>query len=88
MNFNFIRFHQSASFKIKNGPYAGAGYFIDYYFNIVDHKLDLSVPVRTSQYLYSNNYGFRLHEVCFILIECTVSEPYLLLGARFSQVLS
>ena len=62
MNFNFLRFHQSASFKIKEGFYAGAGYFLDSYFDIVDHKLDLTTPVITSHYLYSKNYGYSTTE--------------------------
>jgi len=34
MKFNFARFHQLVSFKIKEGLYAGFGYNYDSYFKI------------------------------------------------------
>ena len=60
MKFNFARFHQSVSFRIIEGLYAGAGFFYDGYGKIDDQKLSL-VPgdtLLTSHYLYSTNYGF------------------------------
>ena len=62
MKFNFVRFHQSASMKIKPGFYVGLGYHFDYYYQIVDQKLDLTKPLYTSHYLYNNNYGFNNQE--------------------------
>ena len=60
MKFNFVRFHQSVSYKIKPNLYAGLGYHMDYYYQIVDQKLNLASapPLYTSHYLYSTNYGY------------------------------
>ncbi|MCK7538528.1 MAG: hypothetical protein MZV63_50000 [Marinilabiliales bacterium] len=41
MKFNFARFHQSVSFRITEGLYAGVGYFYDGYSKIDDQKLSL-----------------------------------------------
>jgi outer membrane protein assembly factor BamA len=60
MKFNFARFHQSVSFKIVEGLYAGVGYNFDSYSKIIDEKLSL-VPgdtVLTSHYAYNTYYGF------------------------------
>ncbi len=60
MKFTFARFHQSASFRITEGLYAGVGFFYDGYSKIEDQKLSL-VPgdtVLTSHYLYNTHYGF------------------------------
>lgn len=60
MKFNFARFHQSVSFKIRKGFYAGFGYTFDGYSNIVDEKLRLSPgdTFLTSHYYFSTKYGF------------------------------
>jgi Omp85 superfamily domain len=60
MKFNFARFHQSVSFKIKEGFYAGFGYNYDSYFNIRDEKLRLAKgdTFLTSHYAYNQYYGF------------------------------
>jgi outer membrane protein assembly factor BamA len=60
LEFNFFRFYQSASFRIKRDFYLGVGYFLDYYFNIVDEKLSLDPadPLITSHYAYNVYYGF------------------------------
>jgi outer membrane protein assembly factor BamA len=60
MKFNFARFHQLVSFKIKDGLYAGFGYNYDAYFKIEDEKLRLAPgdTFITSHYAYSRNYGF------------------------------
>lgn len=60
MKFNFGRFHQSVSFKITEGFYAGFGYNYDGYFNIIDEKLNLDPGnlLLTSHYGYSRYYGF------------------------------
>ena len=59
MKFNFVRFHQSGSYQLKPGLYAGLGYHLDYYYEIVDQKLNLATPLYTSHYLYNTNYGFK-----------------------------
>jgi hypothetical protein len=61
MKFNFARLHQSVSYKIKDGFYAGLGYNYDSYFKIDDEKLRLNSgdTLITSHYAYSTYYGFR-----------------------------
>ena len=60
MKFNFVRLHQSASFKITEGLYAGIGYNFDGYYKIVDEKLRLNPgdTLITSHYAYSRKYGY------------------------------
>ncbi len=60
MKFNFARFHQSVSFKIKDSFYAGFGYNYDSYFKIKDERLRLDPDnlLLTSHYAYSKYYGF------------------------------
>jgi outer membrane protein assembly factor BamA len=59
MKFNFIRFYQTVNIKIKKSFYMGIGYHYDYYYHIVDEKLDTaSPPFLTSHYVYSKKYGF------------------------------
>ncbi|HRI79185.1 MAG TPA: BamA/TamA family outer membrane protein, partial [Cyclobacteriaceae bacterium] len=62
MNFNFLRFYQTVSIQLKKGLYAGLGYHLDYYYSIVDQKLDLNKPLYTSHYLYNLNYGYSTTE--------------------------
>lgn len=64
MNFNFIRFHQSVGYKIKEDMYLGLGYNFDGYSKIVDKKLRLEPgdSLLTSHYLYSQKYGFDLEK--------------------------
>jgi outer membrane protein assembly factor BamA len=60
MKFDFARFHQSVSFKIKESFYLGFGYNYDSYSKIKDEKLQLAPDniVWTSHYAYSKRYGF------------------------------
>jgi outer membrane protein assembly factor BamA len=60
MKFNFARFHQSVSYKIADGFYAGLGYAYDGYSKIVDEKLRLTPgdTFLTSHYAYNTYYGF------------------------------
>ncbi len=60
MKFNFARFHQLVSFKIKEGFYAGFGYNYDSYFKIKDEKLRMAPgdTFLTSHYAYNHYYGF------------------------------
>ncbi len=44
MKFNFGRFHQSVSYKITPGLYAGLGFYFDSYSKIKDEKLRLTPP--------------------------------------------
>src|SRR6185295_8061723 len=58
MNFNFVRFYQTASIKIKSNLYVGLGYHLDYYYSIEDQRLDLNKPFYTSHYLFNTKYGY------------------------------
>lgn len=67
LNFNFLRFYQSASFRLlKKYPslYLGFGYNLDYYYNIEDEKLRLNPgdSLITSHYAYNTYYGFNTKE--------------------------
>lgn len=58
MKFDHVRFHQSASFLIKDRFMAGVGYQYDRFTNIKDLRLDTSRPFYTSHYTYSKFYGY------------------------------
>ncbi|MBP1838218.1 BamA/TamA family outer membrane protein [Formosa algae] len=60
MEFNFIRFYQTALKKIKTGVYAGVGVHFDKFYNMNDQLLDLDSedPLITSFYAYNQKYGF------------------------------
>jgi hypothetical protein len=60
MKFNFIRFYQSAGYKIADGMYLGLGYRLDSYMDIKDEKLRLepSDSLITSHYYYNTTNGF------------------------------
>ena len=60
MEFQYIRFHETAFKKILEYFYIGAGYHLDYHYSINDNLLNLDSvpPVITSHYGYSMNYGF------------------------------
>ena len=60
MEFQFIRFHETAFKQINGNFYVGAGYHLDYHYQINDNLLDLDTdpPTITSHYLYNQKYGF------------------------------
>jgi outer membrane protein assembly factor BamA len=60
MEFDFARFYQSVSFKLKSNLYLGVGYNFDSYSKINDQKLRLNPgdTLLTSHYVYNTNYGF------------------------------
>ncbi|MBK7650888.1 MAG: BamA/TamA family outer membrane protein [Flammeovirgaceae bacterium] len=60
MEFNFARFYQSVSFKLKKNLYLGVGYNFDSYSKIDDQKLRLNPgdSLLTSHYVYNTNFGF------------------------------
>ena len=62
MIFNWVRFYQTVSMKLKKSIYVGLGYHFDYHFNIIDERLDTTNRSLTSHYLYSNHYGFNTQE--------------------------
>ncbi len=60
LNFNFLRFYQTVSFRIKKTFYLGIGYYLDAYSNIEDERLHLEPgdTLITSHYAYNKYYGF------------------------------
>jgi hypothetical protein len=58
MKFNQVRFYQTISRNIGKSVYVGFGYHLDYFYEIQDEKLDTTIPLYTSHYLYSKKYGF------------------------------
>lgn len=60
MEFNFIRFHQTVGYKIKEDMYVGVGYNYDAFFKINDQRLSLMPgdTLLTSHYTYNRFYGF------------------------------
>ncbi len=60
MDFNLLRFRQSALKSVTPNLYLGGGFRYDRYYDIVDLSLDLAAdpPVVTSHYAYSLYYGF------------------------------
>jgi hypothetical protein len=60
MKFNYMRFHEIVNRQISGNFYAGLGYHFDYYYDIVDEKLDLETTPQqiTPHYYYSEKYNF------------------------------
>jgi outer membrane protein assembly factor BamA len=62
MNYDYLKFHQTVSFRVADNFYIGGGVHIDGYTNISDKQLDLSNNVLTEHYKYSEKYGFSVNE--------------------------
>ncbi|UKJ05781.1 BamA/TamA family outer membrane protein [Solitalea lacus] len=58
MDYNYIKFHQTASWLVKNNFYVGAGLHLDGYTSIDDNNLDTANQRYTAHYNYSTKYGF------------------------------
>jgi len=58
MDYNYLKFHQTASFEVKKNFYVGGGINIDWYSNISDKELDIENQKITYHYDYSQKYGF------------------------------
>jgi len=60
MKFNWIKFHNILFMEVANHFYAGAGYHLDHYYDIVDQKLNLdsTTLIMTPHYAYSTLHGF------------------------------
>lgn len=60
MEFDFVRFYQTALRQVKPNFYLGMGVHYDSYSNIEDNLLDLegSNPIYTNHYVYSKKHGF------------------------------
>jgi outer membrane protein assembly factor BamA len=62
MDYNYVKFHQTASWEIKNNYYVGAGVHLDWYTTITDNTLDIANGVLTNHYNYSKKYDFNENE--------------------------
>lgn len=58
MDYNYFKFHQTASWLVRDNLYVGAGINIDWYSNIVDEQLDVANGQYTHHYNYNQKYGF------------------------------
>ncbi|MBO9585123.1 MAG: BamA/TamA family outer membrane protein [Flavobacterium sp.] len=62
MDYNYLKFHQTISFEVKENYYIGGGINIDWYSSIQDEKLDIANGQYTYHYNYSQKYGFDNYE--------------------------
>jgi outer membrane protein assembly factor BamA len=58
MDYNYFKFHQTASWEVKNHFYVGGGMELDWYSTIIDEKLDVDNGIYTNHYTYSQQNGF------------------------------
>jgi hypothetical protein len=58
MNYNYFKFHETASYTIFSSFFIGLGMHFDSYSNIEDKHLDVANEQYTYHYNYSKNYGF------------------------------
>jgi outer membrane protein assembly factor BamA len=62
MNYNYFKFHQTASWEVKNNYYVGAGVHLDWYTDINDENLDIANRQFTNHYNYSTKYRYKNNE--------------------------
>ena len=62
MDYDYLKFHQTVSFRIGGDFYIGGGIHLDGYTNISDKLLDVPNNVLTEHYKYSEKYGFSTNE--------------------------
>ena len=62
MDYNYFKFHQTASWEIKNNYYVGAGVHLDWYTTITDKNLNVAAGQLTNHYNYSKKYDFNENE--------------------------
>jgi hypothetical protein len=62
MSYNYLKFHQTASWEVKNNYYVGAGVHLDWYTTITDENLDVLAGQLTNHYNYSKKYDFNENE--------------------------
>jgi len=62
MNYNYLKFHQTASWEVKNNYYVGAGVHLDWYSTITDENLDIANGQFTNHYNYSKKYDYNESE--------------------------
>jgi outer membrane protein assembly factor BamA len=62
MDYNYLKFHQTASWEIKKNFYIGGGVEVDWYSTINDKNLDIENGKFTDHYNYSTQNGFNENE--------------------------
>jgi outer membrane protein assembly factor BamA len=62
MDYDYLKFHQTVSLRIKGDFYIGGGIHLDGYTNISDKQLDIPNNILTEHYKYSQKYGFSTNE--------------------------
>lgn len=58
MDYDYFKFHQTASFQVVKNFYVGAGINLDWYSSIKDENLDVENNFYTYHYNYSQKHGF------------------------------
>ena len=62
MSYNYLKFHQTVSYEVKDNYYVGAGVHLDWYTDITDENLDVANNQFTNHYAYSKKYDFNENE--------------------------
>ncbi|MBX9808611.1 MAG: outer membrane protein assembly factor, partial [Flavobacteriaceae bacterium] len=62
MDYNYFKFHQTASWEFKDNYYVGAGVHLDWYTTITDANLNIAAGQFTNHYKYSKKYGYNENE--------------------------
>lgn len=62
MDYNYLKFHQTISWRVKGDFYLGTGVHIDQYSEIKDSNLDIENGVFTAHYNYNTANGFSTSE--------------------------
>jgi hypothetical protein len=58
LQYNLLRLHTIASWKLFKNFFAGIGFQYDYYYDIKDETVDAGDSIKSFHYQYSRNYGF------------------------------
>ncbi|WP_114756868.1 BamA/TamA family outer membrane protein [Flavobacterium sp. AG291] len=58
MDYNYLKFHQTVSYEVKDNFYIGGGINVDWYSDINDKLLDPENGIYTHHYNYSKKYDF------------------------------
>ncbi|WP_244307437.1 BamA/TamA family outer membrane protein [Flavobacterium fluviatile] len=58
MDYNYFKFHQTASWRVSKDFYLGGGLNFDWYSSINDYNLDVENEQFTEHYNYSKKYNF------------------------------
>jgi outer membrane protein assembly factor BamA len=62
MDYNYFKFHQTASWEVEKHFYVGGGIEMDWYSTIIDKNLDVENEKFTNHYNYSKQNGFEDNE--------------------------